>query len=438
MKIAYYADDFTGAVDSLLQFRRAGLSGTLSTGVDGVPEATGRGHVDDIETAAELPEVIGIAGIARSLPTEQLAAEVGPALTRLAATGARVVQYKACSTVDSSPDRGSLGRVCELAVERFGPQLIPAVFAQPSFGRFTFFGHHFAAESGQVFRLDRQPTMRNHPATPIAESELALHLGAQTALPIETLNWLELEADDASGGSRAVAARLSSETSGLIICDATADAHLEALGRAILAGADGTNTRFVLGSGGLSLGIGRALGGHAPAIPTSAPPATGPCLVLSGSRSERTWEQIAAARAAGWRSVDLRSPGAIAEAIALHAAGHDTILQSTDPAGAPMLEAEIVSGLAAAGRECLRRSQTRLLLCGGDTSGAILRELGVSSLTLSAAPWGNVVLCEGLRPEGQIEVVLKGGQMGQIGLFEDVRLGREQAATDNMNQRTTR
>lgn len=427
MKIAYYADDFTGAVDSLLQFRRAGLTGRLSTGAAEIPE-----HADDVD-------VIGIAGVARSLPTEELLAEVGPAFARLAATGARVVQYKACSTADSSPERGSLGRICELAVERFGPQLIPAVFAQPSFRRYTFFGHHFAAEGGQVFRLDRQPTMRNHPVTPIVESELALHLGAQTALPVETLNWLELETSDASGGGTAVATRLSGENSGIIVCDAINDGHLEAIGRAILAGAraDGSGTRFVLGSGGLSYGIGKALSGDAPTLPTSAPAADGPCLVLSGSRSARTWEQITAACALGWKSVDLRDSDAIAQTIALHSAGENTILQTTDPEGAAMSEANVVSGLAAAGRDCMRqRSDTRLLLCGGDTSGAILRELGVSALTLRAAPWGNVVLCEGTTSAGQIEVVLKGGQMGQIDLFEDVRLGRGYTTDEESSKRS--
>lgn len=417
VKIAYYADDFTGAVDSLLQFRRAGLTGMLSTGVDRVSQV-----------AADEADVVGIAGVARALPTDQLAAEVGPAFDQLAAIGARIVQYKACSTADSSAERGSLGRICEIATERFGKQRIPAVFAQPSFGRYTFFGHHFASEAGQVFRLDRQPTMRNHPVTPIVESDLALHLGAQTALPIESLSWLELGARDTSGEQGALIQRLANESSGIIVCDALSDAHLETIGSTILAGAkgEGAGTRFVLGSGGLSFGLGKALVGEAPALPTSAAEADGPCLVLSGSRSARTWEQLTAAGTSGWKSVDLRDPEAIARTIALHTAGENTILQTTDPSGVAMSEPDIISGLAEAGRECLQRSpQTRLVLCGGDTSGAILRELGVSALTLRAAPWGNVVLCEGSTPEGAIEIVLKGGQMGHVGLLEDVRLGRE-------------
>src|SRR5215217_6648936 len=59
-----------------------------------------------------------------------------------------VVQYKACSTADSSPAVGSLGRVIEVARDVFGPAPVPVLFAQPDFGRFTAFGHHFAAEGG--------------------------------------------------------------------------------------------------------------------------------------------------------------------------------------------------------------------------------------------------------------------------------------------------
>lgn len=428
MKIAYYADDFTGAVDSLLQFRHAGLTGTLSTGADGVPHSA----VDEVD-------VVGIAGVARALSTEELPAEVGPAFAQLAAIGARIVQYKACSTADSSAERGSLGRVCEIASAHFGQQVIPAVFAQPSFGRYTFFGHHFAAEAGQVFRLDRQPTMRNHPVTPSVESDLALHLGAQTTLPIETLNWLGLEARDTSGDYDAVAQRLVNERTGIIVCDAISDEHLVTLGNAILVNVkdDGAGTRFVLGSGGLSFGLGKALGGEAPALPTSAVAADGPCLVLSGSRSARTWEQLSAARTAGWKIVDLRDHQAVAETIALHTAGENTILQTTDPSGVAMSEQDVIVGLAEAGRECLRRQpRTRLVLCGGDTSGAIVRGLGVSALTLRAAPWGNVVLCEGSTPEGPIEVALKGGQMGHVQLLEDVRLGREYTAETDLNKRS--
>lgn len=75
---------------------------------------------------------------------------------------------------------------------------------------------------------------------------------------------------------------------------------------------------------------------------------------------------------------------------------------------------------------------TRVLLCGGDTSGTVLRRLGVASLSITSRPWGNVVLCQTRAPAhlyDGAEVVLKGGQMGHEDLFEDVRHGRQPAPT---------
>ncbi|MAM53671.1 MAG: hypothetical protein CMH35_02280, partial [Microbacterium sp.] len=105
-RAAFYGDDFTGSVDALLQFARAGWSGRLFVGL---PDD------DALREAAATVDVVGIAGIARSLPREALDAEVRPALTALAALHPPLVQYKACSTADSSPDVGSIGRVIEIA-----------------------------------------------------------------------------------------------------------------------------------------------------------------------------------------------------------------------------------------------------------------------------------------------------------------------------------
>ena len=107
-------------------------------------------------------------------------AELRPVLAALAALEPRIVQYKACSTADSSPTIGSLGRVIELGREHVSASARAVLFAQPDFGRYTVFGHHFAAEDGIVYRLDRQPTMSTHPSTPMTESDLAVHLARQT------------------------------------------------------------------------------------------------------------------------------------------------------------------------------------------------------------------------------------------------------------------
>lgn len=414
--VGFYGDDFTGSVDALVQYRRAGCEGVLVTSVDGVKGALGGGPV---------PDVVGIAGVARSLPVDELEAEVRPALELLRGLGLPVVQYKACSTADSSPMVGSLGRVVEIARDVFGPATVPALFAQPDFGRYTFFGHHFARDGERVYRLDRQPTMSRHPVTPMTESDLARHLGAQTALPIGSLHWTGYE-----GGADAVASAWHESRAAAVVCDGFTDEHLDLIGRAVLSAADGATPAFVLGAGGLSLGIGRALGRTAAVPPATATPAPGPTLVLSGSGSPRTAAQVAAAERAGWSTVHLLAPGAVDDAIARHAAGEDVVVHTTRPAP-PGTEAttsqQIEERLARVGAACLARDpRTRLVVCGGDTSGNVLRRLGVDTLAVAALPWGSLALCHvgGAPFDRPVEVVLKGGQQGHDDLFDDVRTAR--------------
>ncbi len=413
MRIGFYGDDFTGSVDAMLQLSRSGLDVVLATSVEAAA-ALGAGH-----------DVVGIAGIARSLPAEAMAAEVVPALSWLLAHGAQVVQYKACSTADSSPEVGSLGRVVELGRGLLGPAAVPALFAQPDFGRYTFFGHHFAREGERVHRLDRQPTMSRHPVTPATDSDLVRHLAAQTTLPVGSLDWTRYR----EGDPEALAALIGSATEAAVVLDGFSEQHLDLVGQAIwlLPG-----PVLAIGAGGLSLGLGRALGGAPWEPPSTMPAAEGPLLVLCGSRSAATWGQVRAAAAAGWAAIDLGRADAVAEAVAAHGAGRDTVVYSSSPGGAELTSQAVVAGLVQIGRSCLAAApRSRLVVAGGDTSGAVLRGLGAASLRLLGAAWANVVLCA-MQAPGEpydgIELVLKGGQMGHPELFEDIRRGR--SATD--------
>jgi 3-oxoisoapionate kinase len=133
--VCFYGDDFTGSTDAAAQYRRVGLETVLLPSLRPAPELA--------EIAASV-DVLGIAGISRSLPTEEMESELRPIFTAFAALRPAFVQYKICSTFDSSAAVGSFGRVCELACAAFGRQSIPVLAAQPEFGRYTLFGNHFA------------------------------------------------------------------------------------------------------------------------------------------------------------------------------------------------------------------------------------------------------------------------------------------------------
>ncbi|MBV8749958.1 MAG: four-carbon acid sugar kinase family protein, partial [Candidatus Eremiobacteraeota bacterium] len=185
LALCFYGDDFTGSTDALENLSAAGLRTLVLFALP--PEA-------ELKRLAGLYDALGVAGIARSLPTAEIEAEIRPVFEAFARLRPAVVQYKICSTFDSSPSRGSIGRACEIGHAAFGACAIPVVAAQPRLGRYTVFGNHFArAGDGAVYRLDRHPAMAHHPATPMTEADLVVHLQAQTMLPVSGPNRLELD-----------------------------------------------------------------------------------------------------------------------------------------------------------------------------------------------------------------------------------------------------
>lgn len=409
MRVAFYGDDFTGSVDALLQFARRGWTVRLFVGV---PDR------DVLMDAAAEVDVVGIAGIARSLGGEALDDEVRPALEALAALEPGILQYKACSTADSSPEIGNLGRVIELGRQITGARVVPLLFAQPDFGRYTVFGHHFAAEAGHIYRLDRQPTMSHHPATPMTESELAVHLARQTELGIGAIPFTAYSSAEALGDL------LVSQGSAAVVLDALDDEHVALVGRAV---ARLPAPVFAIGSGGLSLGLARAFDAEPVALPTSTP-TPGPVLVVSGSRSAQTRRQADAAARAGWHVRPLPVPAddsSLDAVVELLRAGTSVALTSDD-ADVPVVGAlaEIAAASAAFVDAAVRvAGAQRVIVAGGDTSSRVTRLLGVESLSIAANPWGNVVLLRAHAPGSPldgVELLLKGGQVGVDTLFTDV------------------
>lgn len=411
--LGYYGDDVTGSVDVLLQVARRGADGCLFIGT---PDPA------SLSEAATTHDVVGIAGIARSLPPDELEAEVRPALEALRAVNPHIVQYKACSTADSSPTTGSLGRVLEVGRTVFGDRPVPMLFAQPDFGRYTVFGHHFAAESGVVHRLDRQPTMSTHPSTPMRDSDLVAHLSRQTALPLAALHLTSYGSPDA------VAAALRTAVAAGVVLDALDEMHLSLVGDALSQLIDTEHRLFTLGAGGLS----RALFSSRPASPVPAVAMrTGPVLAISGSRSPQTRRQLQAARDAGWIVLPLSPDAALHGEIVDHLSAGRCVALTSEGADAfgdsPDVLAAIAEAATAVAHIALSAGVTaRLIVCGGDTSSRVVRALGVTRLSIAANPQANVVVLRARSDDSAVDgvdILLKGGQVGDDDLFEVIREG---------------
>ena len=107
----------------------------------------------------------------------------------------RFVHYKICSTFDSSPEIGSIGRAIDIGFEVFQNRIVPLVVGAPPLRSYCVFGNLFAQSglNSEPFRLDRHPTMQHHPVTPMTEADLRVHLSKQTSRPIELVDVLTLD-----------------------------------------------------------------------------------------------------------------------------------------------------------------------------------------------------------------------------------------------------
>ncbi|MGW0937134.1 four-carbon acid sugar kinase family protein [Streptomyces sp. NPDC002666] len=424
---AFYGDDVTGSTDALAQFHRAGLRGVLLFDPGAVRKAAATGGFD----------VIGVAGTARALPTAEMTDVIRPVLEELRATGAGFVQYKICSTADSSPATGSLGRAAETGHEVFGRAPVPVLAAQPDFGRYTAFGHHFARDDdGRVHRLDRQPTMSRHPVTPMGESDLRKHLARQTGLPVRGLDLTVYELPLAE--ARLVYEAAAAGRPGLVVLDALTPAHARRAARLALLG--GPSPVFALGSGGLSLAVGQVLAGTRRTHPYGAPePAR--AIVVSGSRALRTAAQIRHATDHGWAGVPVpvdpdhgcdTSPAALARlrGAVLRALGGRVpgVVVHAVPAGrrdAPGTDPadRLGSILVHAVRAAVDAGVRRLVVAGGDTAGRVAARLGTRTAQIDTLLAPGVALCrltfDDPRLDG-VSAVLKGGQAGPVDLFDRV------------------
>ncbi len=156
---AFYGDDFTGSTDVLEQLAAGGVPAVLFLRM---PDAALRDRFADVRA-------IGLAGDSRSRSPEWMDDHLPAAFDAL--SDGAIVHYKTCSTFDSAPRIGSIGRAMDIGLRIFGGPAAILVGA-PHLRRYVAFGNLFAAAGAEVYRIDRHPTMSRHPVTPMHEADL--------------------------------------------------------------------------------------------------------------------------------------------------------------------------------------------------------------------------------------------------------------------------
>jgi len=411
MLIGVVADDLTGATDVALMLQRAGMSVVQAIGVpaaaDALPEA----------------DAVVVSLKSRTCPAAEAVAQSLASARALRARGARQILFKYCSTFDST-DAGNIGPVADALMDELGAKSAIFCPAFPANARSIYQGHLFVGG-----RLLSESSMRDHPLTPMRDPDLVRVLGRQTERGVGLVALPVIEAGPEA--IRRAIANEAAEGRPFVVTDALVDNHLLSLGKAL----DGAP--LVTGGSGIAMGL-PANFGIRPAEGRPAPMAAVPPgrrLVLSGSCSEATRRQVAHAIAAGMPSLRLeperladgtQDASAAARWLAEQGADSAALIYATaEPAAVRKAQAALGTAKAGAVVEeamaeiaaiAVKRRTTRLIVAGGETSGAVVQALGARALAIGpeidpGAPWTRVV-------DGPaIALALKSGNFGKDDFF---------------------
>jgi uncharacterized protein YgbK (DUF1537 family) len=442
--LTFYGDDFTGssAVMEITAF--AGLPTVLFL------------NAPTPEQLAQFADhrVLGIAGIARSQSPGWMDHNLPPVFELLRSLGAPIAHYKVCSTFDSAPHVGSIGRAIDIGAPILGGAWKPVVVGDPGMGRYQAFGYLFAAVNGVGYPLNEHPVMSCHPITPMDDANLGRHLARQTSKTIGLIDFVAMKKGEADAR---LAGALSAGTE-IVFLDVLDRETFAEAGRLIW---ENRGERlFGIGSQGFEAAL-VAYWRSARLIPAQpevfrATPASRIACV-SGSVSPITAAQIAFAVDHGFAPIPIdarqaidpsaweRECGRAAErALVALGDGHDPIVYTAagpdDPAvqalrtavAAAKVPLETVNDRIGAGlgrilNDVLRKGGlTRAVISGGDSSSHAASVLGVYALTAVAPIAPGSPLCRAHASDpvlAGLEIALKGGQVGQPDFFYAAKAG---------------
>ncbi|MHB0773746.1 3-oxo-tetronate kinase [Bradyrhizobium sp. 5.13L] len=409
------ADDYTGASDLANTLTRAGLRTVQTIGVP----------ADDLA----LPEVDAVVV---SLKSRSI--EAGLAVSRsraaekwLRGRGAGHVLFKICSTFDSTAS-GNIGPVMDALRADCGQAVVLVTPAFPETGRTVYQGNLFVG----AVPLNESP-LKDHPLNPMHDSNLVRVLARQSRTQIGLVDLATV-----TRGAEAVRTRLAELAGkgiGAAIIDAVFDRDLETIG---LVAAE---HRLSVGASGIGLGLARALAstGKVKATATSdaGAPVGGPAACLAGSCSQATLQQIAnaerimpvlhldpdriitgdgeAQRAMDWARPRLAegpvliasssTPDQVAALQARH--GRDAAGHAIEQAMADIAEGLVKSGVR------------RLIVAGGETSGAVVDRLKIPGFLVGVEIAAGVPVLRAVGAENDMLLALKSGNFGGSEFFSD-------------------
>jgi uncharacterized protein YgbK (DUF1537 family) len=409
------ADDFTGATDLAGLLARRGVRVSLRIGVPSEPPT----HTSPFEV---------IALKSRTIPASDAVSEALIALDWLKRAGAQRFFWKYCSTFDST-DEGNIGPVAEALMNELGTEQTIYCPAFPENGRSIFMGNLFVGQ-----QLLSESPMKDHPLTPMRDSNLIRLLAPQVTRPVGLVDRLAV-----AKGATALRARLDSlKLQGIahVVVDAVADEDLSIIAEAC------RNMPLITGGSAIAMPLPALYLADgtlsADAVKRSLPKIGKSTVILSGSCSAMTIIQVAA-------YIKLGAPSYRLDPLEIAKSGSASVfawLTAQDLTKAPIIyatadptsvkAAQDVLGIEAAG-ELIENTLAacavvgrdagacRIIVAGGETSGAVTKALSVSQLDIGeeiapGVPW---TFC--VSDDVQIALTLKSGNFGSKTFFVDAQ-----------------
>jgi uncharacterized protein YgbK (DUF1537 family) len=413
MLLGAIADDFTGATDLCSMLVRGGMR---TVQLIGVPSP---------DLPAPDADAVVVALKSRTAPAREAVAESLAALRWLQAAGAHQYFFKYCSTFDSTA-QGNIGPVADALVDALGSGFALACPAFPTNARTVYQGHLFVGGA-----LLNESGMEHHPLTPMTDANLVRVLSAQTEGTVGLVPFVTV--DQGANAIRDAITQLKERGRRYAIVDAISDAHLLAIGEAA------ANHALVTGGSGVAMGLPanfRRSGLLSEAIDPGALPAVdGASAVVAGSCSRATLAQLGYARdhlpvfeldALAMPDAAALSETALAWAadkigvkpvVIAASAPPDRVAELQSRLGREQAGTLVEDTVARVAEGLVARGVRRMVVAGGETSGAVVGRLGVRSLRIGSeidpgVPW---TLAAGSGPE--LLLALKSGNFGATDFF---------------------
>jgi uncharacterized protein YgbK (DUF1537 family) len=402
LRLGAIADDLTGATDLALTLARSGMSVRQTVGIPADPKA-----ISDADAV-----VISLKS--RTIPATEAVRQSLDAAKVLLTAGAEQLFFKYCSTFDST-DEGNIGPVIDALLDLLGEDRTLACPAFPTNKRTVYKGHLFVGD-----QLLSDSPMKDHPLTPMRDANLVRVLGRQTDRPVHLVDINAVRSEHLD--------HKLSDKPGIAIVDALDDADLLAIGHAA------ANMRLVTGGSGVAMGLPANWGISQRTNATRHQSPSGRTLVLAGSCSGATRQQISVAMAAGFDGLQLDpieiaagrqtisdaldfATKATVTPVIYASATPEAVAKSQDALGRDRAGAVVEAFLSELAPLLVNRGFDQLIIAGGETSGAVVAGLGLKSLDIGPEIDPGVPWMYSKAGETPIAIALKSGNFGADNMF---------------------